>query len=112
MKYDIGLSIEGRATAAEQLFNFTVARVFTWPANLAGSLAKSNVAATASATFSITKNGTAIGSFNFAAGATSATFTFASAVTFALGDVIRIVAPATADATLSDIGVTFLGTNS
>jgi hypothetical protein len=108
--YDIALSIEGKTTNAELVFNFVVGRAFTWPANLTGSAAKASVAATASATFSITQNGGAIGSFNFAASATVATFTFASPVTFAAGDLIQITAPATADTTLANIGVTFAGT--
>jgi hypothetical protein len=36
-------------------------------------------------------------------------FTMASSATFAAGDLLTITAPATADATLEDISITFVG---
>lgn len=68
----------------------------------AKSACKALVAATGSATITIKNNGTQIGSFAFAAGATTATVTIASA-TVAEGDQITFHAPATVDATLADI---------
>lgn len=78
--------------------------------SLTGSYAKAGTAATASTTFSIKKNGSSIGSLNFAAGATSGTFTFTSAVTTSPGDVVQVVAPASPDATLANINLAVVGT--
>jgi hypothetical protein len=61
----------------------------------------------------VKKNGTNIGTVTFAAAATTGTFaTTASGTpeTFAAGDELRLVGPATADATLADIHITFAGT--
>ncbi|MGY6156647.1 beta strand repeat-containing protein [Paraburkholderia graminis] len=110
LAYDIGLYIEGVTTASEVVFNLVAARAFTWPSGLTGSFAKAGIAATASTTFTINRNGSSIGSFVFAASGTSATFTLSSPVTFAAGDVIQITAPATADSTLANIAITFAGT--
>ncbi|SAK46424.1 hypothetical protein AWB76_00910 [Caballeronia temeraria] len=108
--YDIALYIEGTTTASEVVFRFAAPRAFTWPASLTNSKAIAGTAATATTTFTITRNGTSIGSFAFAAGATSSTFTFSTATTFAVGDAIQITGPATPDATLANIAITFAGT--
>lgn len=63
---------------------------------------KSLVAATASTTLIIKKNGTQIGTIVFAAAGTTATVTITTAAV-AKGDNITIHGPATPDATLADI---------
>ena len=65
--------------------------------------------ATAAAPFTIAKNGSAIGTMVFAAGATSASFTMGAATLFAAGDVLTIAAPAPADATLANLAWTLAG---
>ena len=82
----------------------------TFPAGLAGSYGTAGTAATAAASFTIAKNGTGVGTMAFAAGATSATFTMATATNFAGGDVLTIVAPGTPDATLANLAWTLTGT--
>lgn len=108
--YDVGTSIIGKPNNGEIVLRYVFARATTFPVNLAGSQAKAGLAATASATFNVRKNGTNVGSFVFAASGTVATFTMASATSFAVGDVLEIVAPGTADASLADIAVTLAGT--
>lgn len=83
--------------------------VTAFPASLTGSFAKCDTAPTASVTCPITQNGTSIGSVNWAAGATNGTFTFSSAVTTALGDVIVVQAPSSADATFAGPNIALLG---
>lgn len=77
---------------------------------LPDSAFKSRVAATASYTVTIKKNGSSIGSFNFAIGATSAAVTFSSPVTCVPGDEIEFVGQATPDTTLAGIYGTMSGT--
>ena len=99
----------GAPTASAKVMQAITPQATTFPSGLSGSYAKAGTAATASTTFSITQNGTSIGSINFAASATTGTFTFSSAVTTSAGDVIAIVAPATPDATLADVSVAMVG---
>jgi hypothetical protein len=69
----------------------------TFAAGLSGSYAKARVAPAGSYTITIQKNGASIGSINFAAAATTATFTFSSTVTLVPGDVLSFLSPATPD---------------
>ena len=89
------------------LLPFSVAVTFN--AGLPNAKANSAAAATGSSVFTILKNGVSIGTFTFAPAATSATFSFTTAVTFSVGDIMTITAPALQDATLSGIGVMFQG---
>ncbi len=107
--YDIGCSVAGAPAASATLLRYPMPRAVTFPAGMANSKAVANTAATASATFSLKKNGTQFGTFAFAAAGTSATFAAASATSFAAGDILTIVAPSTADTTLADLGVALAG---
>ena len=82
----------------------------TLPVSLTGSYAHAQTAATGSTTYTIKKSGASIGSLNFAAAGTSATFTFTTATSFAAGDRLEIVAPGTLDATLAGIAITLKAT--
>lgn len=84
--------------------------VMTLVANLVGSYAKCDVAPTGAVSCDITQNGTSIGSINFAAGSTTGTFTFASAVTTTPGDIIAVTAPSTADSTFAGVAVALYAT--
>lgn len=108
--YDVGTFIAGKPANDEILLNYITPRAFTLPASLTGSRGKAAVAATASTTFDIQKNGVSIGSMVFAISGTIPSFTFASGVSFASGDVLSVVAPSAADSTLADISFTFAGT--
>lgn len=108
--YDIGAFCAGKPTASEVLLRFVATRAFNLPASLTDSQVKAGTAATATTDFDLQKNGSSIGTVSFAASGTTATFTFASAVSFAAGDILAIIAPASADATLADISFTLAGT--
>jgi len=86
-----------------------VSGVDTFPAGLTGSYGTAGTAATAAASFAVAKNGTGVGTMAFAAGATIATFTMGTATTFASGDVLTIIAPASPDATLANLAWTLTG---
>lgn len=100
----------GVAGTSQVILRHAFARAATFPSGLADSTGTAGTAATASATYAITKNGTEVGTMVFAAGATTATFTMAGSTSFAAGDVLAVIAPATPDGTLADIAFTLAGT--
>lgn len=108
--FDLTAFYPGVPSSSAIVTRVPVARAVTFPAGLTGSVGKASVAATASAAFDVQKNGSSVGTITFGAGATSATFTAASVITLAAGDVLSIIAPASADATLANVGFVLAGT--
>jgi hypothetical protein len=106
--YDIGLFIPGQPAASAMVFQFVVPRAIGFPVNLVGSLAKAGTAATSAASFTLRKNGSNIGTIDFAGGAAAGTFTLAGGAVFAAGDVLEMLAPSPQDATLADVSITLL----
>jgi hypothetical protein len=99
----------GTPTANLVLQSYVFAAPVTFPAGFSGSRGTAGSAASAASTFSIQKNGTIFGTMTFAASAAMAMFTMSSATIFTAGDVLTVVAPATADATLANLAWTFTG---
>lgn len=115
--YIAGLPPEpvGSPAAADTVFTYVFAEAVTFPAGLTGSQAYAGSAATAAASFDIEKNGSPIGTIDFAIGSNTATFSFSlasppAAVSFAAGERITIKAPDPQDATLGNVSITLLGT--
>jgi hypothetical protein len=81
----------------------------TLAAGLSGSVGGCRTAPTGSVTINITVNGTSVGSINFAAAATTATFTLSATQTLSPGAILEFIAPATADATILGIFWTLSG---
>lgn len=106
----VSSSFAGTPGASQAIERFIFAAPVTFPAGLIGSLGTAGTAATGAASFSVAKNGTAVGTMDFAAGVTSATFTMATATGFAIGDVLTIVAPSVPDATLANLAWTLSAT--
>lgn len=104
---DIGSFCAGKPAANEKLMGYVFNRALSLPSGLTDSQFYCEAAATAAKSFDITKNGSSIGTVNFAIGANTATVTFASGVSFAAGDRLRVTAPAVQDATLADIYFNF-----
>lgn len=121
--YDIASYVPGVLTASQDVLGHPFSKGVTFPANFGAYLgrttvARSKVAATASTTFKVQKAASAtptafsdVGTIVFAAGAAVATFTTSggTALTFAQGDVIGLVAPVSADATLAGVSVNLVG---
>jgi hypothetical protein len=103
-------SWSGSPAASQVIERYIFATPVTFPAGLGGSYGTAGTAATSTATFSIAKNGTAIGTMVFAIGAATPSFTMTTATTFIAGDVLTIIAPATADPTLASLAWTLSGT--
>ena len=108
--YDIIAATYGTNTASEVTFRMKSPRALTLPTNFTGSTAVAGTSATASAVYIIQKNGSQVATVTFGAGSTTGTFSTQSAISIAVGDQIKIVAPATADATLADIDFSILAT--
>lgn len=107
--YELAGFYRGKPLASDVLMRFDVVRAFTLLHFLPDSLATALVAATASTSFLLNQNGVSFGSFTFAAGATVATFTSLADWSFAIGDYITVTAPATPDATLSNVSFNLAG---
>lgn len=107
--YDVGTFCVGAPANGELLLRFNYVRAVTLPASLTGSRVTAGVAATATTDFDVKINGASIGTIRFAASGTVATFVGFSATSIAVNDVLEIVAPATADATLANISFTLAG---
>jgi hypothetical protein len=108
--FDVTAFYPGVPSASVRVTRVPIARAVAFPSNFAGSVGIASVAATASTAFDVRKNGTSVGTITYAAGATTATFSTSGAVSFAAGDYLSIVAPATPDATLADPGFVLAGT--
>ena len=105
--YDIGGSTLQQPTDGEVLSRFIAVRDFRMPVSLTGSQASSVTATTGVTAYPIKKNGTQVGTIDYAAAATAGTFTFATQTDFTSGDILTVEAPATADATHDGLVWTF-----
>lgn len=103
-------SYTGPTTPSLVVERYVFPQPASFPAGLVGSQGRAGTAATAASTYTIQKNASNVGTMAFAASATSASFTMASATAFAVGDVLTIVAPGSPDATLSAVFWSLLGT--
>lgn len=104
---DIGLFANGMLVDAELLFQLKTTTAFDLPIDLAGSYGIAATASTGTVVISLRKNGFEFATLTFTS---SATGVFSGAATsFGLGDVLTMVAPATADATLANISINLKG---
>lgn len=95
--------------AGQELFKIVLSYPTSLPAGLTGSYGGCEVAAAASAVFTLYKNGSSIGTATISGGSTSATFSFSSMVSFVAGDLFSFNAPSVQDALLSGPYFSFLG---
>lgn len=108
--YMIGMTYVGSPTGSEVILSHPAALSFILPASIPDSQFKADVAATAESIFTLKKNGGSIGTLTFAIAGTAASISFATAVSFAVGDKLTLEAPGSPDSTLADLGLTLKGT--
>jgi hypothetical protein len=116
LTYNVGFSFVGGVLSASQLLGLhKLPRAVSFPANFTGSTAGGTANATGSTVISLSRalaaspnTFTQIGTLTFAAGTITPTFA-GSAVSCAVGDVLRLTGPSTADATLANVYVTLVG---
>lgn len=103
--YDIGMSMTGKPGVSEAIIRVVVPRAFS----LTGAVGRSGVTGSGAATdFVVAKNGTSIGYVRF----NNSVATLVSVITttsFASGDILTVVAPATQNSTLADLDITLIG---
>ncbi len=104
--------VGGKPAANGKTLYIKVGRAFTIPANFTGAKVKAVTAATGTSVWTLTRNGTSIGTFSWAAAGTIPTLATAggAAINIAVDDELLLTAAATQDATLADIGVHILAT--
>lgn len=107
--FNVGTSFRGVPGPSDVMLEFIFTEDVTMLAGLPFSFGKAGVAATAQSDFDIQKNGASIGTMRFAAAGTTATFIAGSDTTFTGGDLLKVLAPNPADATLADITFTLSG---
>ena len=106
----VGCFLPGVGTNSQVCLYLAMAFAVTFPAGAADSEAVAKTAATGSTTFTLSKNGTQFATIVFSADGTTGAFTQAADADFEAGDILEIDGPATADATLANIGISLYGT--
>jgi hypothetical protein len=100
----------GNPAANTVLQRFVFARGVNFPTGLSGSYGSAGTApSTTAVAIAVQKNGVQVGTMNFAVGATTATFTMASATSFSASDVLSLVMPAIADAAFANLAWNLVG---
>ena len=99
----------GVGSNSQILFYAAMDRPIIFPASAPNSYGEATASATGSTTFTFYKNGSSFATGVFSASGTTAAFTQASDATFAAGDILKVGGPATADATLANVGFSFQG---
>ncbi len=107
--FGLGVFIPGAPTASAVIWSFLPVFPFSLPVSLTGSQFLAGTAPTGGDdVYTIRKNGSSVGTITFADGSTTATISFTTATSWAVGDRIDIVAAATLNGS-ENIQATFLG---
>ena len=109
LPYLLAFDAPGVPTASMIVFHHVFTQAVTFVASLTGSYVKAGTAATAQTDFDLKKNGSSIGTVRFAAAGTTATYVSISSSSWAAGDILTLVAPASPDATIADLWGTLVG---
>lgn len=109
--YDIVCNVLTTMEDGAVLLRLPVPRKFTIKEDFANCLASSAVAATAETVLTVKQGATTLGTITFAASGTTGTFAQSTSgdMVFAVGDILTIEGPGTADTTLKNVGITLAG---
>jgi hypothetical protein len=109
--FDVICSLVGAPTTGQLVFLMTFVRTVNFAGNFTGSAGTVGTNPTATATYTVARNGTSIGTAVVSTGGV-VTFTTTSGATesFSSGDILTVTAPSPADATLANAAFTFAGT--
>lgn len=106
--YDVAVSFDG-APAASATIRIVAPRAFNSGASFVGTLCSAGTAATAQTDFLVKNNGSTVATLRFAASGTTCSIVSPTTTSFVATDVITIVAPGSADATLANIAISIKG---
>jgi hypothetical protein len=107
---DFGFFFSGKPLGSQIMFEIKMTKSLRLPLNLGGSQFNAATPPAADWTVTLLRNGSSIGTIKFAATTGATTVTFATSVTFVIGDIFKITAPGTADSALADIAFSFAST--
>jgi hypothetical protein len=97
--------------SSEVMAIYVAVDAFTIPANMSGSQVKVGTNPAATFAMDVQQNGTSIGTLSISTGGTPTfTTTSGTAKSIAAGDVLKFVAPSTADTTIANVAVNIKGT--
>lgn len=108
--YVCGGMYNGLLPANIVLYRLPLTHAVTFPAGMTGSYGTAGTAATAETNIDLLKNGVSFGTMRFNAAADTANFIAATETSFAAGDVLTMIGPATPDVSLAGLGWTLKGT--
>jgi hypothetical protein len=91
--------VPGTFTASQKLYGYKASLAYTVPASCTNSWFTLDVAPTTAVSFLVQRQGTTFGTIAVSSGSTTGSFTCGSATSFAVGDVLTLVGPSTADGT-------------
>lgn len=107
--FDVAVFAPGVGSNNQILARFNMVRTVIFPASAPNSQATASATATGNTTYTLKKNGSSFATILYSAGGSTGAFTQASDASFAAGDLFEIDGPATADATLANVGITLQG---
>jgi len=107
--HDLHMFYPGIQGSSATMSYIVFVRTVLYSSSLPGSFCRSLAAATSSNVFSLQKNGVEFATATFAVAANTATFSMASDTTFNAGDTLKVVSPASQDATLAGISLNLTG---
>jgi hypothetical protein len=107
--FDVFVYMPGIGSNSQVLVYAKLGRSCVFPANAPNALAVANTAATGSTTYTFKKGGVSFATVVFSASGTVGAWTQASDAVFGPTDILEIDGPATADATLANMGLTLQG---
>lgn len=109
LPYDIGVYLPGQPGDNENIMEYRFPRDVEFADDFAGSYAFIGTNPTSTATYSIKKNGSAVGTMQVTSGGVVTFNTTGGATSFTAGDRLTISAPTPQDATLADVSITLAG---
>jgi hypothetical protein len=90
--YDLGFGTDDPVTSGLNIGAYTIARKSVIPANFAGSIGRADTPPATATSFTLQRNGIAVGTISIAAGASQFTFSAQTAIALAVGDRVKAIA--------------------
>lgn len=108
--YDIGGFFPGTQGDGQLIMRFVFPRSVSLPATAVGSRGFLGTAPASQTDYVVQKNGSTLGTMRFASSDATASFVSFTGTSFAAGERLSLVSPATADTVAADLSFTFNGT--